>query len=68
MQTHAFQHTLRSTPVRDLLKGLSRLPLLWMRRHRFRQELAHLDAAQLKDAGLSPERVREEIAKPFWQQ
>jgi uncharacterized protein YjiS (DUF1127 family) len=34
----------------------------------FSAELAHLDAAQLKDAGLSPERVREEIAKPFWQQ
>jgi uncharacterized protein YjiS (DUF1127 family) len=39
----------------------------WLTRIRHRQELRGLDARQLDDVGLDPERVRRAIAKPFWQ-
>ena len=34
---------------------------------RFRRELANLDAAQIKDAGFDPDRIRAEITKFFWE-
>jgi uncharacterized protein YjiS (DUF1127 family) len=42
------------------------LPLLWMRRSRYRQELANLSETQLRDVGLNPNLVYRESAKPFW--
>jgi uncharacterized protein YjiS (DUF1127 family) len=35
-------------------------------RWRTRQQLARLDARQLKDIGLTPAQVRREIHQPFW--
>ena len=42
------------------------LPLVWLRRSRFRQELANLSETQLRDVGLDPNSVYRESAKPFW--
>ena len=42
------------------------LPLMWMRRSRYRQELANLRESQLRDVGLDPNLVYRESAKPFW--
>jgi uncharacterized protein YjiS (DUF1127 family) len=44
------------------------LPLLavWRRRIAERRELAGLDKAQLRDAGLDPALVYRETVKPFW--
>jgi uncharacterized protein YjiS (DUF1127 family) len=36
-------------------------------RRRDRKQLARLDAHILRDIGLSPEAVRDEASKPFWQ-
>jgi len=44
---------------------LSRWALFW-RRLRTRKALLELDAAQLRDIGLSAEQAREEALKPFW--
>jgi uncharacterized protein YjiS (DUF1127 family) len=43
-----------------------RLPLEWLRRSRYRQELANLSETQLRDVGLDPDYVYRESAKPFW--
>ncbi|MDX2204437.1 MAG: hypothetical protein NW223_16925 [Hyphomicrobiaceae bacterium] len=43
------------------------LPRLWLRRLDERHELAGLDEARLRDIGLSRERIRREIEKPFWE-
>jgi uncharacterized protein YjiS (DUF1127 family) len=42
------------------------VPLTWMRRSRYRQELANLSESQLRDVGLDPNSVYRESAKPFW--
>ena len=42
------------------------LPLMWMRRARYRRELANLSESQLRDVGLNPVLVYRESAKPFW--
>ena len=41
-------------------------PALWLRRLRSRRILAALDQHQIREAGLDPFVVREEILKPFW--
>lgn len=41
-------------------------PILWLRRLRHRRALATLDHAQIREAGLDPYVIREEIMKPFW--
>jgi uncharacterized protein YjiS (DUF1127 family) len=46
----------------------ARVPFLWLRRLYNRRELARLDAGRLRDVGLSPQAIRREIAKPFWQE
>lgn len=38
----------------------------WMQRWQTRRSLARLDARMMADAGLEPEAVAAEIAKPFW--
>ncbi|CAI8966043.1 MULTISPECIES: DUF1127 domain-containing protein [Pseudomonas] len=45
--------------------GLSRWGLMIHRWHT-RRALLELDAAQLRDVGLTPEQAREEGLKPFW--
>jgi len=40
---------------------------LWLDKSRQRQQLAQLDARQLSDLGLDRDRVKMEVAKPFWQ-
>lgn len=46
--------------MRDLLS-------LWRKRVRQRRELRDLEPHQMRDAGIDPETVRREAAKPFWQ-
>ena len=46
--------------------AIIQLPLEWMRRSRYRQELANLSESQLRDVGLNPTVVYRESAKPFW--
>jgi uncharacterized protein YjiS (DUF1127 family) len=46
--------------------AIVQLPLEWMRRARYRQELANLSESQLRDVGLNPTVVYRESAKPFW--
>ena len=43
------------------------VPLLWLQRARYRQELSQLSERQLRDVGLNPELLRRESAKPFWE-
>lgn len=38
----------------------------WMDRRYQRQQLAQLDARQLRDIGLDAEQVQAEIKRPFW--
>ena len=45
---------------------LLELPLLWLLRASWRNELAALDAAQMRDCGLNPREVHREATKPFW--
>jgi uncharacterized protein YjiS (DUF1127 family) len=46
--------------------AIIQLPLEWIRRSRYRQELANLRETQLRDVGLDPNSVQRESAKPFW--
>ncbi len=39
---------------------------LWMDRHHQRRQLAKLPVYRLKDMGLDPHKVAQEIRKPFW--
>ena len=43
------------------------VPLLWLQRWRYRQELSQISERQLRDVGLNPEFIRRESAKPFWE-
>jgi uncharacterized protein YjiS (DUF1127 family) len=45
----------------------SRLLARWYDRHLQRLELAEIDDHLLRDLGLTPEDVRRECAKSFWQ-
>jgi uncharacterized protein YjiS (DUF1127 family) len=46
--------------------ALLQLPLLWLLRASWRNELAALDAEQMQDCGLNPRDVHREATKPFW--
>jgi uncharacterized protein YjiS (DUF1127 family) len=46
--------------------ALLQLPLLWLLRASWRNELAALDPAQMRDCGLNPRDVHREATKPFW--
>ncbi|MER9868716.1 DUF1127 domain-containing protein [Mesorhizobium sp. M0136] len=52
-----------------VLRRLRRLRLLkrWYDRHLQRLDLAEIDDHLLRDLGLTPEDVRRECAKSFWQ-
>jgi len=43
------------------------LPARWQDRHLQRRDLAEIDDHLLRDIGLTPEDVRRECAKSFWQ-
>ena len=43
------------------------VPLLWLQRSRYRQELSQISERQLLDVGLNPALIRRESAKPFWE-
>lgn len=49
-----------------ILAAALRQPRLWLERMSTRRALAELDLRQMHDAGLDPEIVRREAAKPFW--
>ena len=53
----------RTTP-----RPAPRLPVLklWLQRIETRNILAGLHPEQIRDAGLDPQRIRDEIGKPFW--
>jgi uncharacterized protein YjiS (DUF1127 family) len=55
-------------PVARVSSVKPALPLLavWRRRIGERRELAALDGAQIRDAGLDPLQVYRESVKPFW--
>ncbi|PLP59456.1 hypothetical protein CYK37_09020 [Mesorhizobium loti] len=53
---------------RWLARGLRSLLMRQYDRHQQRLDLADLEAWQLSDLGLTPEDVRRERAKSFWQQ
>jgi uncharacterized protein YjiS (DUF1127 family) len=44
------------------------MPLLWLLRSCWRDELAALDVDQMRDCGLDPEALRREAIKPFWRE
>jgi uncharacterized protein YjiS (DUF1127 family) len=54
------------TGAQGLRSGL-RLPALWLKRARARHVYGALTPEQMHDAGLNPERLAREAAKPFWQ-
>lgn len=73
------QQPLESMPIRDLWRPWGRITRellarvggeirLWIERDRRRRELAELPREALRDIGLTPEEVRIEWAKPFWQE
>lgn len=43
------------------------LPRVWLQRVEDRHTLSMLDDAQLRDIGLSRDRLQREITKPFWE-
>jgi len=55
----------RVGPAAPRPSGMSRWAWFWLRL-RTRRTLLELDAAQLRDIGLSAEQAREEGLKPFW--
>lgn len=67
MPVHGSGQAYRIASLQRFLKDLTRLPSLWKQRMRFRRELADLDAAQIKDAGLDTDRIHAEITKFFWE-
>ena len=67
MPIHGPGQAYRIAGLQRFLKDLTRLPSLWQQRVHYRRNLANLDAAQIKDAGLDPDRIRAEITKFFWE-
>jgi uncharacterized protein YjiS (DUF1127 family) len=54
-------------PFLTLRRLRLRLPTRWYDRHLQRLDLAEIDEHLLRDLGLTPEDVRRECAKSFWQ-
>jgi uncharacterized protein YjiS (DUF1127 family) len=48
-------------------RRLLRQPAVWLAQSQTRARLAALSQRQLRDIGLSPEGVAQEVQKPFWQ-
>ena len=46
--------------------GALEVLLTWQERAHQRHSLAHLDDRMMKDMGLTPSQVEQELRKPFW--
>lgn len=57
----------RSWPYQSWMKHVHELFLTWSTRSRERQHLAALNEQTLKDIGLTPSKIQDEISKFFWQ-
>jgi len=55
----------RPTPARNPLTLMAWLKV-FARRYKTRRELAKLPDYLIRDLGLTPHAVRQEVAKPFW--
>jgi uncharacterized protein YjiS (DUF1127 family) len=53
-------------PVSAALFHLARRVLIWEQRRQTRHAMARLDAHMIRDIGLTPGAVENEVAKPFW--
>ena len=53
-------------PLSQALVALAPVVARWDQRRRGRHALARLDAHILNDIGLTPDRARDEVEKPFW--
>jgi uncharacterized protein YjiS (DUF1127 family) len=53
-------------PLSRALVALAMVVARWDHRRRGRHALARLDAHILTDIGLTPDRARDEVEKPFW--
>ncbi|OYU19354.1 MAG: hypothetical protein CFE34_05765 [Rhodobacteraceae bacterium PARR1] len=53
-------------PLSRALVALALAVARWDDRRRSRHALARLDAHILTDIGLTPDRARDEVEKPFW--
>ncbi len=62
-ETRTFAFLARPSLMARIVHALSAALI----RQRERQSLAHLDAHLLRDIGLTPDDVRHEVSKPFWQ-
>jgi uncharacterized protein YjiS (DUF1127 family) len=62
-ETSSFAFVARPSLMARIVLALSAALI----RQRERQSLAHLDAHLLRDIGLTPDDVRHEVSKPFWQ-
>jgi uncharacterized protein YjiS (DUF1127 family) len=52
-----------SPPVLSRLGGVLRL---WLRRMRDREALSRFDERELRDIGMTPAALYDELRKPFW--
>ncbi len=53
-------------PLSQALVAMALVVARWDHRRRGRHALARLDAHILSDIGLTPDRARDEVEKPFW--
>ena len=53
-------------PRSALVAGACRALTLWVAHRRMRRELLGLTRAQLKDAGITAEALRNALDRPFW--
>jgi uncharacterized protein YjiS (DUF1127 family) len=64
--TDIAHHYVINFQARTVLPQLSATVKLWRQRIREREQLAHLDARELHDLGLSRGDIIDELRKPFW--
>lgn len=53
-------------PVSAALFNLARVALVWEQRRQTRRAMARLDGHMMRDIGLTPDAVADEVGKPFW--
>jgi uncharacterized protein YjiS (DUF1127 family) len=59
-------HFSSRAPLAGTLAALAQIFATWRSRARQRRELATLDAATIRDLGLTPSAIQFEADKPFW--
>lgn len=55
-------------PVSAALFNLARVVLVWEQRRATRRAMARLDRHLMRDIGLTPDVVADEVEKPFWRE